>query len=367
MLSGLKRLFFKTILRKIIMGIILILILMLLATLVLLYFAIKAEPKQENQSDASDVSDAKAMLFGFSAIMALVTIITWFSASYTEVPTGHGGVVKTFGKVELEDTTLTEGLNWIKPWQNVDHMSHQQISFDRNGHQGNAAIVQAKDKIPMEADVSFHSILNYSAMSHIRQHYGVNYWDGLLVQSAASALRTAASEYEAWDDLQVDKRIDFQNRITALYKTTVISKMKSKGIPEAIVSSAFDFPTVDLRRVVPVDKELTEQIALSKAAEQKTSRKTTEIINAALDAQKRGQDGTAIRDTILRVLYKADSEGKLSDDVDLPKDTSLSEISQFILAIAEVKRADAVEIAAEKGNLTVMVTGGGNTALPLQK
>jgi methyl coenzyme M reductase beta subunit len=77
----------------------------------------------------------------------------------------------------------------------------------------------------------------------------------------------------------------------------------------------------------------------------------------------------AIRDTIMRVLHPADLEGNLSEDAAMPEGVSLAEISAFINAIAEIKRADAVELAAQNGDLTVMVVGGGNTnaALPLPK
>lgn len=331
------------------MGIIIILALMGLLTFILLVFTVVKK---------------EALLGLTTGVMLVITLVTWFASSYTEVQTGHGGVVKTFGKIELENTTLTEGLNWIKPWQDVDQMSHQMISFDRNKSKGTAAIIQAKDKIPMEADISFHTILNYSAMPYIRQNFGVEYWDGLLFQSAASAIRTAAGTFEKWEELQVDKRVDFQNKITELYATTVKAKMKAKGIPDSIIDSAFEFPVVDLRKVIPIDIELTREIALTKTAEQKTIRKATEIKNAALDAQKRGQDGTAIRDTILRVLFKADKEGFLPEDATMPIDASLYDISQFMLSIAAIKKADAVELAAEKGNLNVMVTGGAIPALP---
>lgn len=297
-------------------------------------------------------------------VMLIITLVTWFSNSYTETPTGHGDVVMTFNKVELVEPVLTEGLNWIKPWQKVSHMSNQQVSFNRNTKEGTGALVQAKDNIPVMADVSFHSILNFSAMGYVRKHYGESYAASLLYTSAGSALRTAGGSFDSWDDLMVKERINFQNKITSSYQATVESKMRSKGIPEEIVISAFIFPTVDLRKVLPVDRELTEQIALTKAAAQKTERKKTEIINAGLEAQKRGQDGTAIRDTILRVLYKADDKGFLPEGATLPSNASLADISNFMLSIAAIKKADAVELSAESGNLNVMVTGGAIPALP---
>ncbi len=153
---------------------------------------------------------------------------------------------------------------------------------------------------------------------------------------------------------------------TDAFEKAVKAKMRIKGIPEAVIEGAFVFPLMDVRKVVPVDQGLLEQISMTQEAVEKQKRKQTEIENARLDAQKRGEDGTAIRQTILRVLYDVDLAGALPEGAKIPEGTSLAEISQFILAIAEIKRADAVEIAAEKGDLTVMVTStGANTSLPL--
>ena len=298
-----------------------------------------------------------------SGVLLLFTVFFWVFNSYVEVDTGHGGVTAAFGEVDTERPVLKEGLRWIKPWETIYKLSHQQLTLNRMAENDSAVLVQAKDNIPMVADVSFHWVLNYDAMGWVRQQYGEDYWSTLITPSAASAIRLAAGEYENWDDLMTKKRSEFQIGITEKFAEKVKSKMRTKGIPENVVSSAFDFPLVDLRKVLPVDESLTNEIALTKAAVQKGTRKVTEIANAALDARKRGQDGTAIRDTILRVLYPADSKGALPDSATMPSGTSLVEISRFIMAIAEIKRADAVELAAEKGNLTVMVTGSSPIAL----
>ncbi len=301
----------------------------------------------------------------WGAGFSVVTVITWFALSYYQVATGHGGVPAAFGKIDVKGVIFSEGLNWKKPWETVYELSHQQMTFHRNASKGNAIVVQAKDNIPMNADVSFHWVLNYSAMGWIRQQYGQDYWNTLIIPSATSAVRTAGTKFEDWNQL-MEQRESFRQKITSEFQTTVRAKMKVKGIPEDVIESAFSFPDVDLRKVLPVDEGLTREISLTKEAVQKGKRKVTEILNATLDARKRGQDGTAIRDTILRVFYSADSEGALPPGAKIPDNASLGEISQFILAIAEIKKAEAVEIAAEKGSLTVMVTGAGsNTALPL--
>jgi hypothetical protein len=300
-----------------------------------------------------------------AAIAAIVFIAAWIFFSVVQIDTGHGGVRASFGAVNVEAPVLEEGLKFKKPWESIYTLSHQQLSSHRNAKDGNAARVQAQDNIPMDADMSYHWVLNYEAMAWIRQQYGQEYWKTLVLPSAASAMRSAASQFDTWDQLMNEREL-FAQRATAEFEKAVKAKMQIKGIPETIFGSAFAFPAMDVRKVVPVDQGLLEQISLTQEAREKGQRKQTEIENARLDAQKRGEDGTAIRQTILRVLHSVDAEGALPEDADIPEGTSLAQISQFILAIAEVKRADAVEIAAEKGDLTVMVTSSGaNTSLQL--
>lgn len=334
------------------MVIIIVLVLLALATAVAFFMTVFLR------------GSGKIIAAAVGSVLLVTTILTWFGNSYTQVSTGHGAIAASFGKIDLNRPVLTEGLNWVKPWESVYELSHQQQTFDRNIDDGTDVIVQARDSIPMSVDVSFHWVLNYEAMGWIRQQYGANYASTLVIPSAASAIREAASHFADWDDL-MNKREEFRSLITEAFEAAVIEKMRTKRLPEDIVAVAFDFPTVDLRRVLPVNEGLTREISLTKEAVQQGLRKQTEIANAALDARKRGQDGTAIRDTILRVLFETDSEGALPEDAEIPPGTTIEEVSHFIYAIAAIKKADAVEIAAQRGNLTVMVTDSGATSLPL--
>ena len=285
--------------------------------------------------------------------------------SVVQIETGHGGVRASFGAINVDTVVLGEGLQLKKPWETIYTLSHQQLSEHRNATDDSAVRIQAKDNIPMDADMSFHWVLNYEAMAWIRQQYGEEYWETLTRPSAASAIRVAASQFNTWNQVMNEREL-FAQRATDAFEKAVKAKMRIKGIPEAVIEGAFVFPLMDVRKVVPVDQGLLEQISMTQEAVEKQKRKQTEIENARLDAQKRGEDGTAIRQTILRVLYDVDLAGALPEGAKIPEGTSLAEISQFILAIAEIKRANAVEIAAEKGDLTVMVTStGANTSLPL--
>ena len=62
------------------------------------------------------------------ALGALVlTIIIMVTSCMSQVPTGHTGILTTFGRVE--DVSLGNGLNFHKPWQNVVTMTNKEQKF----------------------------------------------------------------------------------------------------------------------------------------------------------------------------------------------------------------------------------------------
>ena len=79
---------------------------------------------------------AKYIIAGVIAVLILLVLAV---TMMTTVPTGHTGIVVTFGKVD--DTTLTEGLHFKLPWQDVvvmdnrtqkNSMAVQAFSSDRH-------------------------------------------------------------------------------------------------------------------------------------------------------------------------------------------------------------------------------------------
>ena len=56
-------------------------------------------------------------------VIAIVAAVALSSFVFTTVPTGHTGVVTTFGRVE--EYVLDEGVHFKLPWQNVIKMDNR--------------------------------------------------------------------------------------------------------------------------------------------------------------------------------------------------------------------------------------------------
>ena len=66
----------------------------------------------------------KAKFTALGAIVAVLGIAVIICSSLSTVPTGHTGILTTFGKVE--DVSLPNGVNIHAPWQNVITMSNKE-------------------------------------------------------------------------------------------------------------------------------------------------------------------------------------------------------------------------------------------------
>ncbi len=319
-------------------------------------FLIKDKDKEYRASETS-----RLKISGYVGMIAFLVMAAFaLFSSYKQVEAGNGGVVLTLGKVELSQPALVEGPHWLKPWQSMVQMSAQQISYDRNKAGDNAVEALAGDDVTLNMDASFFWLLSYDAMPYIYQKYGASYWDKLQIPSIASTFRDVIKSKEEWEDVNKEKQ-EVEISVTKLLKVAVNEKLAAANLPENIIKGAFTYPKMELRRITP-PPAITDEIGLKKAAVQKNARKETEIKNAALDAQKRGMDGTAIRQIILRIFNKEDIDGKIPEDAELPANLSAKDISGILDSVARKQMADAAETAAEKGNINSLVIMSGETS-----
>lgn len=80
---------------------------------VVLGFIFFATKKNSNQA-----------VFSALAVFSFIVAIAFFVGSFVRVvPTGHTGVVTTFGKVE--DVTYEAGINFVAPWKKVTNMDNR--------------------------------------------------------------------------------------------------------------------------------------------------------------------------------------------------------------------------------------------------
>ena len=92
-------------------------------------------------------------------VIAIISM-AMLSTGCETVPTGHVGVVDSFGKVTGD--VVPEGLNFMAPWKDVTDMSIQQINMDFKAGDGNYGQIKApaKDKTTVICDATVIAYLN---------------------------------------------------------------------------------------------------------------------------------------------------------------------------------------------------------------
>lgn len=120
---------------------------------------------------------------------AVVLVLCLGLGCMANVPTGHTGVLTTFGKVE--DNTLEAGMNFKAPWQEV-------IVMD------NRVQKQSTDLMCFSSDiqeVSMKYTVNYQISSKdamtIYKTIGVDYYTNIIVPNITEAVKTSVAHYNA--------------------------------------------------------------------------------------------------------------------------------------------------------------------------
>ena len=122
-------------------------------------------------------------------VAAVIVVVCLGLSCMANVPTGHTGVLTTFGKVE--DNTLEAGMNFKAPWQEV-------ICMD------NRVQKQSTDLICFSSDiqeVSMKYTVNYQISSKdamtIYKTIGVDYYNNIIVPNITESVKTAVAKYNA--------------------------------------------------------------------------------------------------------------------------------------------------------------------------
>ena len=137
---------------------------------------------------AAIVTGGKAAM-GIGIATAVLFIFCLIFSCMANVPTGHTGVLTTFGKVE--NHTLEAGMNFKAPWQSV-------VTMD------NRVQKQSTDLICFSSDiqeVSMKYTINYQISSAdamtIYKTIGIDYYTNIIIPNITESVKTAVAYYNA--------------------------------------------------------------------------------------------------------------------------------------------------------------------------
>ena len=122
------------------------------------------------------------------ASVVLAALLVWLGC-IASVPTGHTGVVTTFGRVE--DKNFDAGFNMKAPWQKV-------VTMDNRVQKANTTLACFSSDI-QEVTISY--TLNYQIdktnAQEIYRSVGTAYYDTVIVPNIAEAVKVVTAQYTA--------------------------------------------------------------------------------------------------------------------------------------------------------------------------
>jgi regulator of protease activity HflC (stomatin/prohibitin superfamily) len=217
---------------------------------------------------------------------AIVVAVLIGLSCMASVPTGHTGVLTTFGKVE--DRTLEAGMNFKAPWQNV-------IKMD------NRVQKQTTDLICFSSDiqeVSMKYTVNYQISSKdamtIYRTIGVDYYANIIVPNITESVKTSVAHYNA--EALVSDRSALSQKIqedltTRLANYNII--VVSASIEDMDFTDAFT-NAVEAKQVAEQNKLKAQTEAEQKVIEAEAAAKIKQVdAEAAATAKKTAADAEA--------------------------------------------------------------------------
>lgn len=213
-----------------------------------------------------------------AAVAGLIVLLILASSMFVTVPTGHTGVVTTFGRVE--DFTLDEGLHLKSPIQSV-------ILMD-NRTQRSTLPLQAFSSDIQQVDVvcSVNFAVDRETAQTLYKNVGRNYYSTVMEPRIQENVKAIFAKYSA------EKLVQVRDTLSTQVKDLLSPEMKKYGI-EVVSVAIENVDFTDAFTNAVEDKQVAEQTKLrveTEQAQQVSVEKATaerRIISANADAQER--------------------------------------------------------------------------------
>lgn len=211
----------------------------------------------------------------FIAFVVLILAIGFSCMS--KVPTGHTGIVTTFGKVHNE--TLDAGIAWHAPWDNVINMDNreQRVPFS----------LQAFSKDIQQVDIqgSINININKATAMVLYREVGVNYVNVFVTPRIQEDVKIVIARYTA--ENLISNRQAASDAIYELIKGELTDKginVISLALENVDFTDAFE-AAVEAKQVATQEKQKAQTEQERKTLEEEAAAKRA-IINANAEAEK---------------------------------------------------------------------------------
>jgi len=200
-------------------------------------------------------------------VLAILAAASLSTSMVVTVPTGHTGVVTTFGKVE--SYVLDEGIHFKLPWQKV-------IKMD-NRAQKETVITQAFSSDIQQVDVivSINFSVDRETSQNLYRNVGAAYYTTVIQPRLYENVKAVFAQYSA--ENLVAKRANLSDEIAELLRP----EMKKYGI-ELLNISIEDIDFTDVFTDAVEAKQVAEQSKLKAAIEQEQK-----VLEAEKEAERK--------------------------------------------------------------------------------
>ena len=211
----------------------------------------------------------KGGLVAMGVAVAAVGIVLIVCSCLSTVPTGHTGILSTFGKVE--DVSLPNGVNIHAPWQTVITMSNKEQKDSGKG------VAFSKDIQEVSYSYTIQHMLQPGAAPTLYKNVGTEYFDIVVSPAINAVIKTYIGKANA-ESLIINRETitDDVNREAAIIG-------ERYGLSLTVIIDNFDFTDVFTNAVEA--KQVAEQEKLTMEAEQKAARDKIEAEAAAAIAK----------------------------------------------------------------------------------
>lgn len=263
-----------------------------------------AKNKNNNNNNMPIIDPEKKPLIKniglIGAGVAIVLILLF--ASITTVPTGHTGVVTTFGQVE--DYTYDAGVHMKLPWQKVVMMDNR-IQKQTVNLSGFSSDIQ---EVSMVYTVNYQ--INKNNAQDIYRNIGIHYYDTVITPCITESTKVVIAKYSA--EALVGERTDLASAI----EESLSEKLKKYSI-ELVSTSIEDMDFTDAFTNAVEQKQVAQQNKLRAETEAEQARIVAEAeaevkrIQAEGEAEANRTIAESLSEEILMNKYLETWNGEL--------------------------------------------------------
>ena len=186
---------------------------------------------------------------------------TLFFGSMRIIPTGHTGIVTTFGKVQ--PVTMDAGIGFTAPWNRVIKMDNRNQKLDTQ------LSCFSSDIQDVKVDFTVNYQISKEKASEIYKTIGKDYVNTVMVPKIQETLKGVIAKYNA------EKLIELRATLSEETETILRGKLADYNI-EVITTSIENIDFTD---------EFTNAVEAKQVAEQNKLRATTEQEQANIEAE----------------------------------------------------------------------------------